>query len=47
MKTVLITGANRGIGSAFAKSYLKSGCFVIGTARNDNDIEKVEAMKCL
>ena len=38
--TVLITGANRGIGIEFAKQYAKKGYHVIGTARNpDTAIE--------
>ncbi|MDP2665744.1 MAG: SDR family NAD(P)-dependent oxidoreductase [bacterium] len=32
MKTVLITGASRGIGRALAKKFLDSGYFVIGTS---------------
>ncbi len=34
MKTVLITGANAGIGNALAKKLLENGYFVIGTSRN-------------
>lgn len=34
MPTILITGANRGIGYALCESYLKDGWRVIGTARN-------------
>ncbi|KAF1779219.1 NAD(P)-binding domain [Phytophthora cactorum] len=33
-KTVLITGASRGLGLTFAKHYTKAGWKVIGTARN-------------
>ncbi|KAI9983970.1 hypothetical protein PInf_005255 [Phytophthora infestans] len=33
-KTVLITGATRGLGLTFAKHYMKAGWKVIGTARN-------------
>ncbi|EEY60385.1 short chain dehydrogenase, putative [Phytophthora infestans T30-4] len=33
-KTVLITGATRGLGLTFAKHYTKAGWKVIGTARN-------------
>lgn len=31
MKTVLITGATKGVGGALAEKFLKEGCFVIGT----------------
>lgn len=34
MKTVLITGANRGIGLGLAKSYLEAGCQVVAACRN-------------
>ena len=33
MKTVLVTGANRGIGLALCKTYLAQGCNVIGLCR--------------
>jgi NAD(P)-dependent dehydrogenase (short-subunit alcohol dehydrogenase family) len=33
-KTVLITGANSGIGNALAQKLITEGCFVIGTSRN-------------
>jgi NAD(P)-dependent dehydrogenase (short-subunit alcohol dehydrogenase family) len=33
-RTVLITGANRGLGLEFARQYAKAGWTVIGTARN-------------
>lgn len=33
METVLITGANRGIGLGLAQHYLKIGCAVVATAR--------------
>ena len=41
MATVLITGANRGIGLEFVKQYLARGENVIGTCR---DIEAAEAL---
>jgi NAD(P)-dependent dehydrogenase (short-subunit alcohol dehydrogenase family) len=34
MKTVLITGANRGIGLGFVREYLKRDYNVIATCRN-------------
>lgn len=34
MKTILITGASRGIGRALAKKFLAAGDFVVGTSRN-------------
>ena len=34
MKTVLITGASRGIGRALAEKFLSEGYFVIGTSRS-------------
>lgn len=36
MTTVLITGANRGIGFTFTTQYLEQGCHVIACARNVN-----------
>ena len=34
MKTVLITGANRGLGLEFCRQYAKAGCAVIACCRN-------------
>merc|ERR1712137_1038690 len=48
MPTVLITGANRGIGLSFAKCYLARGWTVLATARDvnkDKDFVAVEAEK--
>jgi len=36
MKTILITGANRGIGNAIAKKFLENNWQVIGTVRDSN-----------
>jgi NAD(P)-dependent dehydrogenase (short-subunit alcohol dehydrogenase family) len=36
MKTVLITGASRGIGLATAKKFLKEGWFVLGASTSEN-----------
>lgn len=38
MKTVLVTGANRGLGYEFAKQYLEQGCRVIATVREASKI---------
>src|SRR4051812_40936119 len=43
-RTVLITGANRGIGLEFAKQYHAAGWSVIGTAR---DPEKASDLKAI
>lgn len=40
-KTVLITGASRGIGLTFAKHFLAQDWNVIGTARDVNKADKV------
>lgn len=37
MATVVITGANRGIGLEFVKQYLAQGCKVIALCRNSSD----------
>lgn len=37
MPTILITGANRGLGLEFARQYLGEGCAVIGACRNPGD----------
>jgi NAD(P)-dependent dehydrogenase (short-subunit alcohol dehydrogenase family) len=44
-KTVLITGANRGLGLEFARQYAEAGWSVIGTARSPDkaaDLRKLE-----
>lgn len=46
MKTVLITGANKGIGFETARKLLQKGFFVfIGSRRLENGIEAVEKLK--
>ena len=42
--TVLVTGANRGLGLEFAKQYSQAGWRVIGTARRPNDAEELRAL---
>jgi NAD(P)-dependent dehydrogenase (short-subunit alcohol dehydrogenase family) len=42
-KTVLITGATRGLGLTFAKHYTKAGWKVIGTARDVSKAQDVRA----
>src|SRR5262245_47320117 len=44
MSTVFITGANRGIGLAFARSYAASGWQVLATCRTP---EKADALKAV
>ncbi len=44
-KTVLITGANRGIGLGFVESYLNTGDFVIATSRNPNSSKDLKRLK--
>lgn len=45
MPTVLITGANRGIGLALARQYLADGWKVIATAREPGDATALSALK--
>ena len=45
MKTVLITGANRGLGLGFTRHYLGSGCRVFATARNPEDCAEFDALQ--
>ena len=44
MTTVLITGANRGIGLVFARQYSVDGATVIATCRNPEKAEKLVAL---
>ncbi|EGZ12880.1 hypothetical protein PHYSODRAFT_354920 [Phytophthora sojae] len=49
-KTVLVTGATRGLGLTFAQYYTKAGWKVIGTARNvdkANDLKALSPFKIL
>jgi NAD(P)-dependent dehydrogenase (short-subunit alcohol dehydrogenase family) len=46
MKTVVITGANRGIGLSFAKYYKSQGYHVIGTARSPSkELEQLQVQQ--
>jgi NAD(P)-dependent dehydrogenase (short-subunit alcohol dehydrogenase family) len=45
MPTVLITGANRGIGLELAKQYAADGWSVIATARNPKNADGLNALK--
>ena len=41
-KTVLITGASRGIGEAAAKTFVEAGAKVMLTARNAYKLENIQ-----
>ena len=42
--TVLVTGSNRGVGLAFAKSYAEKGWTVIATTRNPDDAAELKEL---
>ncbi|HJL92905.1 MAG TPA: SDR family oxidoreductase [Woeseiaceae bacterium] len=44
MKTVLVTGANRGIGLEFVRQYSSEGNFVIAVSRTDDDIGALNSL---
>jgi len=43
-RTVLVTGANRGLGLEFARQYKEAGWQVIGTARKPGEADELEAL---
>src|SRR5690242_14806234 len=45
MPTVLVTGANRGIGLELAKQYVADGWSVIATARDPKNADGLKALK--
>jgi NAD(P)-dependent dehydrogenase (short-subunit alcohol dehydrogenase family) len=45
MNTILITGANRGLGLEFTRQYLEDGQEVIATARNMDSVDDLEALR--
>ena len=45
MKTIIITGSNRGIGLAFVKKYATPGHRVICTVRETSDRTKLEDLQ--
>ncbi|MEZ5505818.1 MAG: SDR family NAD(P)-dependent oxidoreductase [Gammaproteobacteria bacterium] len=44
MKTVLVTGTNRGLGLEFVKQYLEAGNRVIATARDPQSCAPLQAL---
>ena len=45
MKTVIVTGASRGIGEAIVRSLRSRGCRVIGVSRSFGPLEQLKAEK--
>ena len=45
-KTILITGANRGIGLALVQEALSNDLFVIACSRNNNNNQDLNSLKC-
>jgi len=43
--SVLVTGANRGIGLTFCKHYLEEGCRVLATCRNPDNAAELHALQ--
>jgi NAD(P)-dependent dehydrogenase (short-subunit alcohol dehydrogenase family) len=44
MPTILITGANRGLGLEFARQYAVDGWEVVATARNPRESEELKQL---
>ena len=42
-KTVLITGASKGIGKAIGEAFVSQGAIVYGTTRNSESISEIES----
>ena len=47
MPTVLITGANRGLGLEFVRQYLRDGWRVIAACRNPQQATELNALKAV
>lgn len=45
MKTVIVTGASRGIGESIVRNLRSRGCRVIGISRNSGPLELLKAEK--
>ena len=44
-KTILITGASRGIGLELTRQYLTAGCFVVASCRNPGNSDELSGLK--
>ena len=44
MKTILVTGTNKGIGLEFARQYLNEGFKVIATCRNHSKLDGLNGL---
>ncbi|HAW81921.1 MAG TPA: short-chain dehydrogenase, partial [Balneola sp.] len=43
MKTIVITGASKGIGFETALSLLNQGCYVVAIARSSEELEQLRS----